>query len=298
MNLRNLTRTYNYLSPRQKIVTAIAAVVGGGVLLCIPLLSLQPTRPPAAVSNAGGAGDPSGGQNSSGETDLVPSQAKPLDTANPIDLPSDSTTGTATESDSFTSSNSTNSFSGDRGSNSLDTTDPVDERVANRQRSSALKDTLSNNIDNPYSQSTVERYQTPASISNSPYSASGNGNLSTSYSRAASGSSTSQSSSQSFNLEPAKGNDFTYLNPFSPNSNPGTSTNPGATNLPGNTSAMPSQNAIAPDSLPGSLNSTGDGMNAAPTNGSSGVAPQTAPAPTNQNPSFPTPASPGNTPNR
>lgn len=298
MNIRNIVRAYNYLSPQQKMVTAIAAVVGGAVLLCIPLLSLQPPRLPVA-SDAGGAGNPSGRQNPS-EADLVPSQASALDTTNPISLPSDSGTGSELGSDSLTSGNNTNSLntdslSGDGSSNALDTTNPLDERVANQQRSALSNDSLSNNIDTPYSQSTVERFKTPATISNSPYSASPGNNLSTSYSRAG-GSSMSQSSSGSSNFGPAQGNNFTYLNPFSPNSGAGTtSASPSTTNLPGNASATSSQGAIAP----GSLNGTGNGMNAAPTNGSSGVAPQTAPAPTSQNPSFTTPSfSPGNRPNQ
>lgn len=301
MNMRNIVRTYNYLSPRQKMAVAIAAIVGGGVLLCIPLLSLQPPRSPVA-SSTGAVGNPNGGQNPSGTADVVPSQAPPLDTTNPVDLPTDSSFG-ATESDTFGSGNGSNFLGGDGGSNALDTAEPVDERVANRQRSSAsLNDTSSNNIDNPYSQSTIRRYQTPASIGNSPYGASPGSNLSTTYSRAAGGSSSmSQSSSRLPNLEPAKGNDFTYLNPFSPNSGAGTTgVNPNTTNLPGNPSAIPSQSAIAPSGL----NSTGEGgMNATPTNGSrSGFAPQTpaqtVPTPTRQNPSFSTPSAPGNMPNR
>ena len=293
MNLRNLVRTYNYLSPQQKIVMAIAAVLGGGVLLCIPLLSLQPSRPPA-VSTGGAVGNPNGGQNPSGDN-TESSQAQPLDTANPIELPSDSSVGTASGGDSAIGGTNTNSSS-DTGSNTLDTTDPLDERVANQRRSPAsLNDSLSNNVDNPYSQSTVGRYQSPASISNSPYSVNpGSSNLSTTYSRAAGGSSTSQSSSRLSNLEPAKGNDFTYLNPFSPNSSAGTTgANPNATNLPGNASAIPGQSAIAPSGLSG----TSNGINAAPSNGSNSVAPQTAPAPTSQqNRSFTTPSSsPGNT---
>jgi hypothetical protein len=299
MNMRNIVRTYNYLSPRQKMVIAIAAIVGGGVLLCIPLLSLQPPRSPVA-SSTGAAGNPNGGQNPSGEAAVIPSQASPLDTANPIDLPADSIG--ATGSDTFGSGNSSSSLGGD-GSNTLDTAEPLDERVGNRQRSSvSSNDTLSNNIDNPYSQSTIRRYQTPASIGNSPYSASPGSNLSTTYSRAAGGSSSmSQSSSRLPNLEPAKGNDFTYLNPFSPNSGAGTTgVSPNATNLPGNPAAIPNQSAIDPSGL----NGTGEGrMNTAPTNGSSSgftsqTPAQTAPTQTRQNPSFPTPSSPGNMPNR
>lgn len=293
MNLRNLVRTYNYLSPQQKIVMAIAAVLGSGVLLCIPLLSLQPSRPPA-VSTGGSVGNPNGGQNPSGENNTEPSQAAPLDTANPIDLPADSSAGTGSGSDSAFGGTSTNS-SGGEGSNSLDTTDPLDERVANQRRSPASSnDSLSNNVDNPYSQSTMGRYQSPTSISNSPYSASpgGSGNLSTAYSRTGSGgSSASSSSSRLSNLEPAKGNNFTYLNPFSPNNGTGTSgANSSTTNLPNNPAAVPSQSAIAPSGLAG----TNNGMNASPGSGSSN-APQTTPAPTNQqNPSFPTPSSPSN----
>jgi hypothetical protein len=296
MNIRNIVRTYNYLSPRQKMVTAIAAVVGGGVLLCIPLLSLQPPRAPVA-SSTGGAGNPNGGQNPSGEADVVASQASPLDTANPIDLPADSigTTG----SDSFGSGNNTNSLSGD-GSNTLDTAAPLDERVGNRQRSSAsLNDTLSNNLDNPYSQSTVGRYQTPASIGNSSYSASpGSSNLSTTYSRSAGGgSSMSQSSSRLSNLEPAKGNDFTYLNPFSPNSGAGTTgANSSATSLPGNASAIPSQGAIAPSGLNGTgqggMNPTTGNGGSTGTTGNSGRFPSstTAPDPMSQNSNPSTPS--------
>ena len=135
MNLRNLVRTYNYLSPQQKIVMAIAAVLGGGVLLCIPLLSLQPSRPPA-VSTGGAVGNPNGGQNPSGENNAEPSQVAPLDTANPIDLPADSSAGTGLGSDSAFGGTSTNSSSSG-GSSTLDTTDPLDERVANQRRSPA-----------------------------------------------------------------------------------------------------------------------------------------------------------------
>jgi hypothetical protein len=290
MNLRNLARTYNYLNPQQKIATAIAAIVGGGVLICIPLLSLQPPRPPVAFEGRSSK-TPIGGQNPSEGDDFAPSSAKPLDTANPVDLFSDSSgIGTVPGSDSLTSSgSSTDALSGENDSTKLDTTDTPDERGLNRQRSSAsMNDTLSNNTDNPYSQSTISRYNTPASISNSPYSASpGSSGLSTPYSRS-SANGLNSSMSKSSNLEPAKGNNFTYLNPFSPNNATGTAgANPNATSFPGNASVIPSQSAIAPSGLSGTSEG---GMNPPPGySGSSGGFPSSttsspaAPDPTSQN---------------
>ena len=46
MNMRNIVRTYNYLSPRQKMAVAIAAIVGGGVSYRVkphPLIQRTPS---------------------------------------------------------------------------------------------------------------------------------------------------------------------------------------------------------------------------------------------------------------
>ena len=102
MNFRSLTRTYNRFSLPKKLATGGVAIAGIGALISIPVLTLNPMRPPTVINEDAyyktQVTDPSlGGENTAS------SPVAPLDTTTPADIPIYSNNSAQTPIDSSNS---------------------------------------------------------------------------------------------------------------------------------------------------------------------------------------------------
>jgi hypothetical protein len=246
MNFSSLIRTFNRLSLPKKLVVGLAAIAGGGALICIPLLSLRPPSP-STVLNEDAYYKSRIGDRSPASGNTTPNQdATALDTSNPPNLPplssepanipgldssssESSTTIDATDTPSEFSQNSQNSLN-----------DPAGNALGTASRR--------NNLAN--GKAGVGRYTSPDSLANSPYrvSSPGSSSINTPYSLPNPG--ITSSSANPYSLQPGAGNSFNDLNPFS-QSDAGTTNSPNATGAPGRTPMISGGSAIAPNNLNG-----------------------------------------------
>ena len=235
MNFRSLTRTYNRFSLPKKLATGGVAIAGIGALISIPVLTLNPTRPPTVINEdayyKSQLQDPSlGGQNTA-SSPIAPN----LDTTTPADIPIssnsaqtpiDSSNSTQTSIDSHNSAqtpvdsskSAIPSLNSDLGSNSLgiDTSDIPSNIGENSPRLSRIGrgGSTQNPYSNSYSKPVTSRYTPNGSLSSNPYNASsrlpknfssaGDTSLKTRYSLPI-------PTSNSYNLQPSPGN--VYPNP-------------------------------------------------------------------------------------
>lgn len=239
MNFRSLTRTYNRFSLPKKVATGGVAIAGIGALIGIPVLTLNPMRPPTVINEDAyyktQVTDPSLGGENTASSPIAPN----LDTTTPADIPiySNNSAQTAIDSSNSTqhsidSSNSAqtpigSSKSAIPGSNSnlgsnsfgIDTSDIPSNIGENSPRLSRIG--RGGSSQNPYSNSSSKpmsnRYTPNGSLSSNPYNASsrlpknysspGDTSLRTRYSLPI------PTSSNTYNLQPSPGN--VYSNPNS-----------------------------------------------------------------------------------
>lgn len=224
MNFRSLTKTYNRLSARNKVVTGVAAIAGIGALIGIPVLTLNPLRPPSVLNEDALYQSRVSSQSSSGANN---NNAKAFDSATPAEIPIDS---------------SIPGIASDSGAKTFDTSDTAGNIDDN---SPSLYDAAGNaRSNNPYSRSSsrslgASRYTPSGSLSANPYNASSPNSsiLSTPYSLPV------PKPATPYSLEPGKGNVYPELNtkPSPNNSVSGVGASP----------SIPSRGAIAPNTLNG-----------------------------------------------
>lgn len=264
MNFRSVIRTFNRLSLPNKVVVGIAAVAGGGALISIPILSLQPIRPPVVVN------EDAYYESRINDSKAAEQNNPPLiDTTTPINIPSLSNSRPAPESNSAASGETAtgdnaaptqlnSSFSGmatdtkptfsSPSNSSSQTTTGLDTTTT--EVPSALSTNTqgsSNNITgNPYSNGAysspaLKGYTSSSSWSNNSNNASPSG-LNTPYS-----SSNPSTSANSYNLQPGQGNTYTNVNPYSqPSPSSNATTAGGVTANPG---SIPSEQPSTPNTL-------------------------------------------------
>lgn len=226
MNFRSLTRTYNRFSLPKKVAIGGVAIAGIGALIGIPVLTLNPMRPPTVINEdayyKSQVTDPSLGGGNTASSPVAPN----LDTATPADIPNSSDsaqTPTDSSNSAQTSIDSTKSAipgsNSNLGSNSfgIDTSDVPSNIGENSPRLSRIG--TGGNTQNPYSNSYSKRlsnsYTPSGSLSSNPYNASsslpknysspGDTSLRTRYSLPI------PASSNTYNLQPSPGN--VYSNP-------------------------------------------------------------------------------------
>lgn len=244
MNFSSLIRTFNRLSLPKKLAVGLAAIAGGGALICIPLLSLRPPSP-STVLNEDAYYKSQIGDRGSASGNTTPNQGgTALDTSNPPNLPP-----LSSEPANIPGLDS----SSKRSSTKIDATDTPSEFSQNSQNS--LNDPAGNalgtdgKIKNSYGgTSGLSRYTSPDSLANSPYKVSSpdSSSINTPYSLPNPG--ITSSSANPYSLQPGVGNSFNDLNPFS-QSDAGTTNSPNATGAPDRTPMIPSGSAIAPNNL-------------------------------------------------
>ena len=260
MNFRSLIRTYNRFSLPKKLATGVAAIAGVGALIGIPILSLNPVRPPTEINEDAYYKTQVKDQSLAGEN-IAPSQSNPnLDTTTPAEI-SISPSNSAPVPNSSLSSNSSKLDTSEPSSteeispvSSIGTSSSPSIPQANSSLSgdsSGLDTSEPSNIDqtsrgtgnttNPYSKPLSSGYARSGSLSANPYNASssisspGGSTLATPYSLPV----PKPTSANSYSLQPSAGNVYS-----SPNSQPSET---GQNSLPatGNTPGIPSTNAPA-----------------------------------------------------
>lgn len=193
MNFRSLTRTYNRLSGRKKMATGVTAIAGIGALIGIPVLTLNPMRPPTVLNEDALYQSRVSNQSSAGENK---DNAKAIDSTTPTEIPTDNSIPEIASSDTDVKRFDTS-----------DTADSIDDN------SPSLDDTVGNASSNPYSRSSgrslgASRYTPPSSLSANPYNATSPNSsiLSTPYSLPV------PKPATPYSLEPSKGNIYPELN--------------------------------------------------------------------------------------
>lgn len=278
MNFRSLTRTYNRFSLPKKVATGVVAVAGIGALIGIPVLTLNPMRPPTVINEdayyKSQVTDPSLGGENTASSPIAPN----LDTTTPADIPiySNNSAQSAIDSSNSTqnsidSSNSAqtpigSSKSAIPGSNSnlgsnsfgIDTSDIPSNIGENSPRLSRIG--TGRNTQNSYSNSSSKpmsnRYTPNGSLSSNPYNASsrlpknyssaGDTRLRTRYSLPI-------PTSNSYNHKPSPGN--VYSNP-----NTQASTGAGKNSLTESGTPPTSISGVSPVA-PNNINSQSGGFN-------------------------------------
>lgn len=273
MNFRSLIWTYKRFSLPKKLATGVAAIAGVGALIGIPILSLNPMRPPTEINEDAYYKAQVKDQSLAGQ-DIAPSQSNTnLDSATPAEIPI-SSSNSAQVPNSSLGSNSSEPNTSENGSteetspaSSIDTgsSPSVPNNSALGGNSSGLDTSENGNIDqtsrgssigtgsstNPYSKPLPSGYAPSGSLSANPYNASGTisspsgSTLSTRYSLPI------PTSANSYNLQPSAGNVYS-----DPNSQ--SSSESGQNSLPatGNTPGIPSTSASA-----GTLNGASEDFN-------------------------------------
>lgn len=250
MNFQSLIRTYNRFSLPKKLATGVAAIAGVGALIGIPVLSLNPVRPPTEINEDAYYKTQVKDQSLAGEN-IAPSQSNTnLDSTTPTEIPIyPSNSAQPIDSNSAQvpdSSNSPrvpiNSALGDD-SSGLDTSEP-----SNIEETSRASSIGTGSSTNPYSKPTSGGYAPSGSLSANPYNASstvsspGGSTLNTRYSLPI------PASANSYNLQPSAGNVYS-----DPNSQSGS--DPGKNSV-GTTPSVPSTSASA-----GTLNGASEDFN-------------------------------------
>lgn len=194
MNFRTLTRTYSRLSTPKKMATGVAAIAGIGALIGIPVLTLNPVRPPSVLNEDALYQSRVSNQSSSGENN--DSAKGKFDSATPAEIPTDN---------SIPEIGSSNGG----GVKKFDTSDTA----GNIDDSPSVYDAAGNASSNPYSRSSsrsqgASRYTPPGSLSANPYNATSPNSttLSTPYSLPI------PKSATPYSLEPGKGNIYPEMN--------------------------------------------------------------------------------------
>ncbi len=230
MNFRSLMRTYNRLSLPKKVACGVAAFAGVGALIGIPVLSLNPVRPPTVINEDAYYKSQIKDQSLGGEN-IAPSQPANINTTAPAEIPVDSSQSAQMPVDSSKpaqipidsskpddlpiDSSKSASISGSNsslGSNSFgpDTSDIPSNIGENSPRLSRIG--TAGNTNNPYSKSMSSSYTPSGSLSANPYNASttvsspGNTTLNTRYSLPI------PASANSYSLQPSQGNVYTKPN--------------------------------------------------------------------------------------
>ena len=269
MNFRSLIRIYNRLSLPKKVASGVAAFAGVGALIGIPVLSLNPVRPPTVINEDAYYKSQIKDQSLSGEN-VPPSQPANINTTTPAEIPVDSSQSaqmpansskpdqmpidSSQPDDQPLDSSKSASIPGSNsslGSNSFgpDTSDIPSNIGENSPRLSRIG-TADNN---PYSKSMSSPYTPSGSLSANPYNASttvsspGNTTLNTRYSLPI------PASANSYSLQPSLGN--VYTNPNSgANSDSQRNSLPAAGTLSSTSGASEDSNQPTPTTSAGSAN--------------------------------------------
>lgn len=284
MNFRSLIWTYKRFSLPKKLATGVAAIAGVGALIGIPLLSLNPMRPPSEI-NEDAYYKAQVKDQSLGRQNIVPSQSNPnFDSATPAEMPISSSNSSPVPDSGNNSPSVPDSAAGENSSRldtsengNVDQTSPgssigsgsspsVSQPNSSLGGTSGLDTSENGNIEqtspasstgtigstNSYSKPLASGYAPPGSLSANPYNASstisspGNSTLSTRYSLPI------PSSANSYSLQPSAGNVYS-----DPNSQSGSNTNqnslPATGNIPGIPSTSDSSQATSTTST-GSAN--------------------------------------------
>ncbi len=262
MSLNSLIRSFNHLSLPKKLAAGMAASVGVAALVSIPVMSLRPPRQPSVFNEDAYYQHQISEQNPAGKQTISSQTQTSLDTTttpNPLTVPNESATIPGVNSPS------TGTATG------LDTTAiPTGGMRENLQSSSNNPGYLGGS--NPDNQPTTSSYTPPNSFSTNPYklSSSDNSYLKTPYSLPIPN--IGSSSSHPYSLQPSQGN--IYTNPSerssssSYNSSNTTSNSSNSATTPGTTPIVPSEPAIAPNTLNGSSgNSNTPGSTSSSTSG-------------------------------
>lgn len=256
MNFRSLIRIYNRLSLPKKVASGVAAFAGVGALIGIPVLSLNPVRPPTVINEDAYYKSQIKDQSLGG--DIAPSPATTnLNTTSPAEIPIDSSQSAQMPVDSSKSASIPGSNSS-LGNNSfgLDTSDIPSNIGENSPRLSRIG--TAGNPNNPYSKSISSSYTPSGSLSANPYNASttvsspGGTTLNTRYSLP------TPTSANPYSLQPSQGN--VYTNPSSgadsgtPTNSVGTTSIPSTSASAGGGGASEDSNQPTPTTSAGSAN--------------------------------------------
>ncbi len=265
MSLNSLIRSFNHLSLSKKLAAGMAASVGVAALISIPIMSLRPPRQPSVFNEDAYYQHQISEQNPAGKT--ISSQAQTsLDTTttpNPLTVPNESATIPGVNSPSTGSTGT---------ANGLDTTaiPPGGMRENLQDPSNNLGNIGS--INNSENKPTTSSYTPSSSFLTNPYNLSNPGSsyLKTPYSLPIPN--IGSSSSNPYSLQPSPGNSYTnpdnQSNSSSYNSSSTTSNPSNSATTPGTTPIIPSEPAIAPNTLNGpSGNSNTPGSTSSSTSG-------------------------------